>query len=57
MEGRLTPQEYQNVKDSIEAIFGAIPRTKRFDYLGSLNVIYLFLEAVARELSLAGKSL
>jgi len=47
-QGEFTKQEAARTKEAIEEMFNAIPKSRRFEYLGHLNDIFLFLEAAAR---------
>jgi len=37
-------QDKQAAKDSVEAIFNALPKTKQREYLGELNEALLYIE-------------
>ena len=48
-QGEFTKEEGAGTKESVEELFDAIPRSRRFDYLGYLNDIMLFLDAAIRQ--------
>lgn len=51
-QGEFTKGEASRTKEAVNELFEAIPKSKRFNYLGHLNDILLFLgaaEAVASE--------
>jgi hypothetical protein len=47
-QGQFTKEEAQETMKSVEEMFEAITKSKRFGYLGHLNDIMLFLEAAKR---------
>jgi len=49
MQEQFTKEEGAETKKSVEELFDAIPRSRRFDYLGYLNDIMLFLDAAIRQ--------
>lgn len=49
-QSELTREEAKETLKALNEMFEAIPKSKRFDYIGHLNDVSLFLEAAAREL-------
>jgi len=49
-QGRATKEEAMKVKEAFDEVFEALPKSKRLDFIGHANDIYLFLEAAARML-------
>lgn len=49
-QGDFTRAEAKIVKDIVSELFDAIPKTRRFNYLGHLNDVLLFLEACGRQI-------
>jgi len=47
-EKRFTKQNAKDVLEEVDELFSALPKTKQGSYLGHLNDICLFLEAVQR---------
>lgn len=47
-QGEFTKSEAASVKEAVGELFEAIPKTRRFNYLGHLNDIYLFIDAASR---------
>lgn len=47
-QGDFTKQEADLVKKVAEEIYLALPKTKRREYLGHLNDVFLFIEAAKR---------
>jgi len=48
MQGEFTREEAASVKESVEQIFEALPKSKKADFIGHLNDVFLFIEAAAR---------
>lgn len=44
-QGEFTVEEAESTKEAIGEMFKAIPKSKRMDYLGHLNDVFLFIEA------------
>lgn len=44
-QGQFTKQEADETLKAVTEMFDALSRSKRFDYIGHLNYIGLFLEA------------
>ena len=44
-QGEFTKQETTRIEEAVNALFEAIPRSRRFNYLGHWNDIFLFLAA------------
>ena len=44
-QGQFTKEEADETSVAVKELFEALPRTKRIDYVGHLNDIYLFIEA------------
>ena len=47
-QGEFTKQEAQVTREAVNELFEALPKSRRFDYIGHLNDICLFLEAAQR---------
>lgn len=47
-QGEFTKEEAEATKDAVNELFEAIPKSKRMDFLGHLNDIFLFIEAAKR---------
>jgi hypothetical protein len=47
-QGHFTKQEAAETKKAVEEMFDAIPKSKRLNYIGHLNDIFLFIEAAQR---------
>jgi hypothetical protein len=47
-QGEFTKQEAQSVKEAVDEMFDALPKSKKMDYIGHLNDIFLFLEEAIR---------
>jgi hypothetical protein len=47
-QGQFTKQEARRVKEIAEEILTALPKGKKFEYLGHFNALFLFLEAAER---------
>lgn len=47
-QGEFTKEEAQAVIEELSELFDALPKSKRFDYIGHLNDIALFLEAAKK---------
>lgn len=45
---RLTEAHVREVKAAAERIFTAVPKSKRMEYLGDLNDVFLFIEDTVR---------
>lgn len=44
-QGEFTVGEAKETKKAVEEMFKAIPKSKRMDYLGHLNDVFLFIDA------------
>jgi len=44
-QGKFSKEEAESVKEAVEEMFEAIPKSRRIDYLGHLNDVLLFLTA------------
>jgi hypothetical protein len=49
MQGEFTKEEAQSVKEAVDEMFKALPKSKQMNFLGHLNDIFLFLGAAERE--------
>jgi hypothetical protein len=49
-QGKLTKENAAICYEAIRELFDALPKSKRNEFLGHLNEIFLFLEAAKREL-------
>jgi hypothetical protein len=47
-QGQFTKQEARRVKEIAEEILSALPRSKKLEYFGHFNDLFLFLEAAER---------
>ena len=47
-QGEFTKQEAKAIKAEVVEMFDAIPKSKRYDYIGQFNDAMLFLEAAGR---------
>jgi hypothetical protein len=47
-QGELTKKEAKAVLEILNEMFEAIPKSKRMNYIGHLNDVCLFVEAVGR---------
>lgn len=47
-QGEFTKQEVGHVKEAVDEMFEAIPKSKRMGYIGHLNDIFLFLSAAEK---------
>ena len=47
-QGQFTKQEAKETTKAVEELFEAIPKSKRLNYIGHLNDIFLFIEAAQR---------
>lgn len=47
-QGEFTKQEANETKKSVNELYKAIPKSRRLNYIGHLNDIFLFLEAAGR---------
>ena len=47
-QGEFTKQEARRTKESVNELFEALPKSKRFNYVGHLNDIFLFLAAAKK---------
>lgn len=43
-QGDFTKQNVVLVKEAIDELYGALPKSKKLNYLGHLNEIFLFLD-------------
>jgi tRNA-splicing ligase RtcB len=43
-QGKLTKQEAQHAKKCVDEIFTALPKSKRMNFIGHLNDVFLFLD-------------
>ena len=46
--GEFTKEEADFVKEAVEDMFNAISKSKKGEYIGHLNEIFLFIEAAKR---------
>lgn len=44
-QGEFTKQEVEETSKAVEELFNAIPKSRRYDYIGHINDIFLFLDA------------
>ena len=44
-QGEFTKEEATFTEDAINELFGAIPKSKKMNYIGHLNDIFLFISA------------
>lgn len=44
-QGQFTKQEAERTEEAVNELFEALPKTRRFGYIGHLNDILLFLAA------------
>ena len=47
-QGHFTKQEAKATAEAVEELFDALPKSRRMDYIGHLNDIYLFIDAAKR---------
>lgn len=47
-QGDFTKEEVRETKKSVEEMFDALPKSKRFDFIGHLNDVMLFLDAAEK---------
>ncbi len=47
-QGEFTKQEAQRTRKAVNELFEALPKSKRFNYVGHLNDIFLFLSAAKK---------
>lgn len=47
-QGQFTKEEARETRKSVEEMFDAIPKRKRFDFIGHLNDVMLFLDAAEK---------
>ena len=47
-QGQFTKEEIQKTCNAVDEIFEALPRSKRLNFLGHLNDIYLLLSAAEK---------
>jgi len=47
-QGQFTKREARRVKEIAEEILSALPRSKKLEYFGHFNDLFLFLEAAER---------
>ena len=48
VQGEFTKEEGKEVKEALDEIMKAMPRSKCLDYIGHFNSVFLFLEAAIR---------
>ncbi len=48
-QGEFTREEAKQTEEAFTEVFEALPKSKRLNYLGHANDIYLFLAACQRE--------
>ena len=44
-QGEFTKEEAMATEDAVNELFGAIPKSKKMNYIGHLNDIFLFINA------------
>ncbi len=47
-QGEFTKEEAKRTQEAVEDMYKGIPKSKRFDYIGHLNDISLFLSAAGK---------
>ncbi len=47
-QGEFTKEEAEQTRKAVDELFEAIPKSKRQDFIGHLNDVFLFLEAAKR---------
>lgn len=47
-QGDFTKQEVQFVRKAFDEVFNALPKSKKFEFIGHANDIYLFLSKAER---------
>lgn len=47
-QGEFTKQEAKRTQEAVEELYDAIPKSRRLNYLGHLNDIFLFVGAAAK---------
>jgi len=47
-QGEFTPEEAEETCRAIEELFEALPKSKKMNYIGHLNDIFLFMDAVKK---------
>ncbi|MEN6507017.1 MAG: hypothetical protein ABFD92_20980 [Planctomycetaceae bacterium] len=47
-QGQFTKEEARETKKAVEEMFDALPKSKRFDFIGHLNDVMLFLGAAEK---------
>ena len=47
-QGDFTKEEARELKKTVDEMFEALPKSKKFDYIGHLNDILLFLDAAEK---------
>jgi len=47
-QGEFTKQEATRTEEAVNELFEAIPKSRRFNYIGHLNDIFLFLAAAKK---------
>jgi Asp-tRNA(Asn)/Glu-tRNA(Gln) amidotransferase C subunit len=47
-QGQFTKEEAEQTKKAVEEMFNAIPKSRRMEYVGHLNDIFLFIEAAQK---------
>ena len=55
-QGEVTKEEAKFVLEAVDEMFKALPKTKQMNFLGHLNDICLFVEAVKRDAPEEGES-
>lgn len=47
-QGQFTKQEAEETVKAVQEMFDALPKSKKYDYIGHLNDIFLFIEAAKK---------
>lgn len=47
-QGDFTKEEARETRKAVEEMFDALPKSKKFDYIGHLNDVMLFLSAAEK---------
>ncbi len=47
-QGDFTKEEARQTKQAVDEIFTALPKSRKLDFVGHLNDVFLFLEAAER---------
>ncbi len=48
MQGEFTKEEADIIKEAVDEMFTAIPKSKRLNFIGHLNEILIFIEAAKK---------